>query len=178
MKKRDQLVEPRYTVTLRVRDDTDTIYYRVAVEDNKEQEVSGFMHSSENYNEAFAYARIFFDELSQREKIIASYIEQPGMVTGQGALFSIGSFAAQYEDIVSDEEFYKMLAHELIANIIRGPKRHINVIFRHIIQRHKLDIYKEKKFFQYLENEGIIKSEEDDVEGWLERQQEEMRRDG
>jgi len=153
---------PDYTVNLKACDDANTLYYRVSVLDSNNVEAAGFVHETENYNEALIYAKIYFDELTQNQNVVvASYIEQPGRLTGQGALYSIGSFVRP-EEIVSDEQFYNALAEEFNEHCLRENNADVNVIFRQIVAKHKLDLYKESKFLQHLQRLHIIDPIEED----------------
>lgn len=162
-------MNPDYTVQLQVCDDADTLYYKAAAVDRNNNEIIGFVHASENYNEALACAKIYFDELA-REATVASYVEQPGRLTSQGAFYAVGQFAVRSNDIVTDVDFYDQIAQELIERLIRGRKSHINVAFRRTVERHKLDLYKESKLLAYLQARKIIEIEEDDTEAWLKKQ--------
>lgn len=162
-------MNPDYTVNLRTKDDTETLYYRVAVTDSQDCEIHGFIHDTENYNEALMYAKAFFDELAQAKRVVvACYIEQPGRLAAQGALYSVGEFAAAPSEVVSDEEFYDRLAEEFIERCGRELNADVNVIFRKIIARHKLDFYKETKFLKQLQTLGVLAEQQDDSEFWVE----------
>jgi len=156
--------EPQYTVNLRARDDAATLYYRVSVTDSSDKETAGFIHETENYNEALIYAKVFFDELHNSKVVVASYIEQPYRLMGQGALYSVGSFA-EAGAIVSDKEFYTKLAEEFVDNSRQG--KDINAIFRRIVTKHKLDLYKESKFINHLQQLKLIDS---DDQSWIEEE--------
>ena len=160
--------DPHYTVNLQANDDTETLYYRVAVSDGKDKIVDGFVHETENYNEALIYAKVFFDTLAKGNIVVASYIEQPGRLAGQGALYSIGSFASKPSDIVSDEEFYNSIADEFLEHQRRDTRGDINVVFRKLVTRHKLDFYKESKLLKHLQRLGILQEVENDDEFWVE----------
>lgn len=162
-------MNPEYTVLLQVCDNTSTLYYKAAVVDRRDKEVIGFVHASENYNEALACARVYFDELAP-DAVVASYIEQPGRLVGQGAFYAVGQFAARADDVVTDANFYDQIAQEFIERLIRGRKSHINVIFRRIVEKHKLDLYKEGKLLAYLQARKVVQTEEDDTETWLKKQ--------
>jgi len=160
--------EPDYVVNLGARDDTNTLYYRVSVTDAQDVPVEGFIHDTENYNEALIYAKVFFDELAKNSSVVvASYIEQPGRLAKQGALYSVGAFA-KASDIVSDEEFYDALSQEFFEHCRREEKADVNVAFRKIVNKHKLDLYKEGKFLGYLQKLGILEKQEGDDEFWIE----------
>lgn len=160
--------EPDYTINLEACDDTNTLYYRVSVSDAKDQSMKGFSHETENYNEALIFAQCYFSELAKNNSVVvASYIEQPGRLAKQGALYAVGSFAA-LSDIVGDEEFYDALSQEFIEHNQRQEKADVNAIFRKIINRHKLDLYKEGKFLGHLQKLGILEKQEGDDEIWVE----------
>lgn len=153
-------LNPDYTVNLRACDDDNTLYYRVSITDPNNKEARGFIHETENYNEALIYARAFFDELAQGRTIVASYIEQPGRLTGQGAIYSIDSFA-EPEDIVSDGQFYDALAEEFTEHCMREEDPELNVVFRKLVTEHKLDLYKESKLLQHLQKLNMIDPTDD-----------------
>lgn len=149
---------PHYTIHLQACDDAKALYYKVSVIDDNDKVVKGFLHKTENYNEALIYARVFFDQLSQSNIVVASYIEQPGRVVGQGALYSIGSFATAAPN---EDGFYDSLSEEFLERCRRENSPDINVIFRKIVQKHKLNLYKEGKFLNKLQQLGILESNED-----------------
>ncbi len=151
--------DPHYTVHLQACDDTKTLYYKVSVIDNSDKKVKGFLHKTENYNEALIYARVFFDQLSQSNIVVASYIEQPGRVVGQGALYSIGSFAAEAPN---EDGFYDSLSEEFLERCRRENNPDVNLIFRKVVQKHKLNLYKEGKFLKKLQRLNILEVDEDD----------------
>ena len=137
------MLNPDYTVNLEAKDDAKTLYYRVSVTDSQNRYVKGFTHKTENYNEALVFANVYFDELSRSNITVASYIEQPGTITGQGAQYVIGSFAAASPN---EDEFYNSLSEEFLEHCRRENNPDINIIFRKIITRHKLNLYKESRF--------------------------------
>lgn len=160
--------DPDYTINLEARDDAESLYYRVAVTDSSDNMVKGFVHETENYNEALIYAKTFFDTLAQGKIVVACYIEQPGKLAGQGALYSIGRFAAKPSEVVSEEEMYDNLAEDFLEHCRRASNPDMNVIFRKIITRHKLDFYKESKLLRHLEQLGILKIASKPDELWVE----------
>ena len=123
---------PDYTVNLQACDDAKTLYYTVSVTDAEDKKVAGLLHKTENYNEALVYAKVFFDEISQSNIVVASYVEQPGILAGQGALYSIGSFA---EASPNDNALYDSLSEEFVERCQREDNPDINVIFRKIVTR-------------------------------------------
>jgi hypothetical protein len=156
---------PDYTVNLEAKDDAKTLYYRVSVTDNQGNIVKGFTHRTENYNEALIYANTYFDEISRSNIVVASYIEQPGTLTGQGALYTIGSFAATTPN---EDEFYNSLSEEFLEHCRREYNPDINVIFRRIVTRHKLNLYKESRFLNKLQKLGIVEESDGYNEHWIE----------
>lgn len=156
---------PDYTVNLQACDDSKTLYYKVSVTDEAGEDVRGFMHKTENYNEALIFAQAFFDELSRASIVVASYIEQPGTLTGQGALYTIGSFAATQPN---EDAFYNSLSEEFLERCRRENNPDINVIFRKIVTRHKLNLYKESRFLRKLQQLNIVEESEGDNEYWIE----------
>lgn len=156
---------PDYTVNLQACDDAKTLYYVVSVTDTDDKKVAGFTHKTENYNEALVYAKAFFDEISQSNVIVASYVEQPGILVGQGALYSIGSFA---EGAPDDDMIYNSLSEEFVERCQREESPDVNVIFRKIITRHRLNLYKESKLLKRLQQLGILEGANDNDEYWVE----------
>jgi len=156
---------PDYTVNLQACDDAKTLYYKVSVSDQQGDIVKGFSHLTENYNEALIYANVFYDELSRSNIIVASYVEQPGTLAGQGALYAIGSFAVSSSD---DSSFYNSLSEEFLERCRREINPDVNLIFRKITTRHKLNLYKESRFLKKLQQLGVLESSEGDNEYWIE----------
>lgn len=162
---------PDYTVYLQVCDEEEVLYYHTYVCDDASEHIVGFEHSSENYNEALAYARAYFSELEKGRFIVACYIEQPGRFHGQGALYDVGRFAASPDEIVSDEQFYDLIIQEMLEQMSHNKRPHINVVFRRAVQKHKLDLFKENKLLYYLQKCDIVRNEdEEDAETWLKKQ--------
>ena len=159
---------PDYTINLQASDDTETLYYKVAVTDSKDKVVAGFVHETENYNEALIYAKSFFDTLAKGHIVIACYIEQPGRLAGQGALYSIGQFATKPAEIISDAELYDGIAEEFIEHCRRAPSPDVNVIFRKLVTRHKLDFYKEGKLLKHLQKLNLLEITGNSDEYWVE----------
>ena len=159
------MLNPDYTVNLEAKDDAKTLYYRVSVTDRENKFVKGFTHKTENYNEAIIFAEIYFDELSKSTITVASYIEQPGTITGQGALYVIGSFAATAPN---EEAFYNSLSEEFLEHCRRESNPDINIVFRKIITRHKLNLYKESRLLAKLQQLGVIEKESGFDEHWIE----------
>lgn len=155
---------PDYTVNLQACDDAKTLYYKVSVSDQQGEYVRGFGHLTENYNEALIYANVYYDQLSRSNVIVASYIEQPGTLAGQGALYAIGSFAQCSPD---DSSFYNSLSEEFLERCRREANPDVNLIFRKIATRHKLNLYKESKFLKKLQQLGVLESTEGDNEYWV-----------
>ena len=151
--------DPDYTVHLKACDDAQTLYYKVSVSDIKDKAVRGFIHKTEDYNEALIYARVFFDQLVQSNIVVASYVEQPGRVVGQGALYSIGSFAAETPN---EDNFYESLSEEFLERCRREEEPNVNTIFRAMIHRHKLNLYKEGKLLNKLQQLGVLESDQND----------------
>jgi hypothetical protein len=158
-------MNPDYTINLEAKDDAKTLYYRVSVSDTDGNIVKGFTHRTENYNEALIYAQTFFDELTKSNIVVASYIEQPGVITGQGALYAIGSFAATSPN---EDEFYNSLSEEFLEHCRREPNPDVNIIFRKIVNRHKLNLYKESRLLIKLQQLDIIEESDDYNEHWIE----------
>ncbi len=156
---------PDYTVNLQARDNAKTLYYVVSVSDANNKKVAGFTHKTENYNEALIYAKVFFDEISQSDVVVASYVEQPGILAGQGALYSIGSFAEATPD---DDALYNSLSEEFVERCQRDEDPDVNVIFRKVVTRHRLNLYKESKFLQKLQQLGILEKTDNSDERWIE----------
>ena len=150
-------MNPDYTINLEAKDDAKTLYYRVSVTDSQNRFVKGFTHKTENYNEALIFANTYFDELSKSNIIVASYIEQPGTIAGQGAIYVIGSFATAAPN---EDEFYNSLSEEFLEHYRRENNPNINVIFRKIITKHKLNLYKESRFLVKLQTLGIVEKED------------------
>jgi len=158
------MINPDYTINLEAKDDAKTLYYKVSVSDIDGSIVKGFTHKTENYNEALIYAKTYFDELTRSNIVLASYIEQPGTITGQGALYTIGSFAATTPN---EDEFYNSLSEEFLEHCRRESNADVNVIFRKIVNRHKLNLYKESRLLKKLQHLGIIEEDGYD-EYWIE----------
>lgn len=156
---------PDYTVNVRACDNAKTLYYVVSVTDVNDKKVAGLLHETENYNEALVYAKVFFDEIAQSNVVVASYVEQPGILAGQGALYSIGSFA---EASPNEDSLYNSLSEEFVERCQREDDPDVNVIFRKVVTRHRLSLYKESKFLQRLQQLGILEKTDGDNEYWIE----------
>jgi hypothetical protein len=156
---------PDYTVNLQACDDAKTLYYIVSVTNVEDKKVAGLLHKTENYNEALVYAKVFFDEISQSSAVVACYIEQPGILAGQGALYSIGSFA---EVTPNDNALYNSLSEEFVERCQREENPDVNVIFRKVVTRHRLNLYRESRFLQRLQQLGILEKTDGDNEHWIE----------
>lgn len=159
---------PDYTVNLQASDDTETLYYKVAVTDSNDQVVAGFAHETENYTEALIYAKTFFDVLAKGNIVVACYVEQPGRLASQGALYSIGKFATKPTEIVSDTELYDGIAEEFVEHSRRSSNPDVNVIFRKLVTRHKLDFYKEGRLLKHLQKLGLLEIVGNSDEYWVE----------
>ena len=157
--------DPDYTVNLQACDNAKVLYYAVSVTDAKDKKVAGFLYKTENYNEALVYAKVFFDEISQSNVVVASYVEQPGILAGQGALYSIGSFAEASPD---EGTLYDSLSEEFVERCQREEIPDVNVIFRKVVTRHRLSLYRESKLLQRLQQLGILDKTDGDNEYWIE----------
>lgn len=156
---------PDYTVNVQACDNAKTLYYVVSVTDVNDKKVAGLLHETENYNEALIYAKVFFDEIAQSNVVVASYVEQPGILAGQGALYSIGSFAEASPD---EGALYNSLSEEFVERCQREEDPDVNVIFRKVVTRHRLSLYRESKFLQKLQQLGILEKTDNDNEHWIE----------
>lgn len=141
----------------------DVISYKVVVTNSRGSVVKGLLNKpfeTENYNQALLVAKLLYEELEQRfsRLIVGSYIEQPHCTSCQGALYSESEFAMPN---INTDSFYIELRNEFIEGLDKKGFSNPNLIFRMIVSDHKLNLYQERKFLEYLKDySGLIKSAE------------------
>lgn len=130
-------LKPNITLQLRSEPSINLTYYVEIIENNETFQ----LFSSENYFQALLIAKTIFNDLRTKRTTgdIEVIIES---LHGRGACYEINdfSFDASFEDT---DNFYEELVSEFEMARLQQPD--INIIFRKIVEKHKLNEYQEQR---------------------------------
>jgi hypothetical protein len=133
-------------LSLRSSDQGINLLYIVEIDDN------GIVHhcfESENYFQALAVAAKVFSKLKTKQNVIGSFGVSIEASQGRGISYDVNTFTfdAFFEN---SDEFYQELINEFEYEKLYRKSN--NVIFRKIVNKHKLNEYQEHRFLQRLKD--------------------------
>lgn len=137
-------LKPNITLQLRSEPSINLTYHVEIVEDK--QTIKLF--SSENYFQALLIAKRIFNDLRSKYNQIGDVEVIIESLHGRGACYEINdfSFDASFEDT---DNFYQELVSEFEIARLQN-ENNLNVVFRKLIDKHKLNEYQEQRFLTFI----------------------------